>query len=80
MATNKKNQSDFEFIVDALGGVFETARAIGRRPTQICQWRKRYGRFPAETYFIVQAALKRAGYKTCPRDAFRFDEVTGRAG
>lgn len=76
MATASK--SSFELIIEALGGVSKTARAIDRSPSQICQWRQRYGQFPSEVYFIVRRALKRQGLN-CPRGAFRFDDVRKRS-
>jgi DNA-binding transcriptional regulator YdaS (Cro superfamily) len=73
----------YDQIVAALGGTGKAAKALGRRPSEICQWRSRDRRFPAEMYFTVQDALKPLRRKKknrvplpaeLPRELFRFDD------
>ena len=77
-----KPETLFNLIVAALGGTGEAAKKLGRRPSEICQWRTKYGRFPAEMYWTVQDALKPLRRKRkdrvplpreLPRELFRFD-------
>jgi len=66
----------FDVIVSALGGASATARLLGRKPSQISQWRARGGLFPAELYFVLREALADRGYRL-PRNACRFEEAGG---
>lgn len=77
-ATKAKAQAVFNRIVDDLGGVTQTARVTGRSPSQICQYRSRYGQFPAGLFFCLKEALTRSGHR-CPRVAFRFDSKDKKA-
>jgi hypothetical protein len=67
-----RNSKAFDQAVEALGGVTATARILGRRPSQICQWRAKYGAFPAEIYWLVRAELTERGHRT-PLEIFRFE-------
>lgn len=53
------SSTEFDAIIDDLGGLKATARALGRSSAQICQWRARYGQFPADMYLVLLAALQR---------------------
>ena len=68
-----KPETPFDQIVAALGGTGAAAKQLGRRPSQICQWRTQYGKFPAELFFTIKRALKKRNLP-CPRKAFRFDD------
>ena len=68
---------NFDEAVAALGGTNKAARAIGKRPSQICQWRKRDRAFPADLYFVVSDALEVEGY-AAPAGIFTFERA--RAG
>jgi DNA-binding transcriptional regulator YdaS (Cro superfamily) len=72
------SETQFDTIVKALGGVNETARAIGRTPSQVCQWRQRHGQFPAEVFFALRAALRGTGLADAAREVCRFDDVPRR--
>jgi len=53
-------------VIDALGGNAECARRIGYEPKTVSAWRGWYrGRFPAETYVVMQRELAAMG-KTAP--------------
>ena len=70
MASDGKTISLFDQVITALGGTGAAAEALGRNPSQICQWRAKDQRFPAEMFFVVQKAAK----KKLPRRLFRFEE------
>jgi len=72
MPTNLREVRSFDAAVAMLGGTGKAARAIGKRPSQVCQWRNRYGQFPADLYYIVQRALKREGC-AATRELFTFE-------
>ena len=74
MSSGDKPKTPFDEIVSALGGTNAAAKKLGRRPSQICQWRTLYGRFPAALLPRVQKALKK---KRVPIEAFRFDDAAG---
>ena len=49
-------------VIDALGGTSAVARLLGVSPPVVHNWRGRVrGRFPAETYVVLTAALKDIG-------------------
>ena len=62
----------FDQVVEVLGGTKAAAGLIGRRPPNICQWRQKYGAFPASFYFVVNELLAQRGCKASAR-VFRFE-------
>ena len=72
--SDEANPNLFDEIVDALGGTGAAAKAIGRRSSEICQWRAKDQRFPAEVFWDLQAALKKRRKKRAPREVFRFQQ------
>ena len=63
----------FDDVIKALGGVTEAGRLIDRQAANICQWRAKYGRFPAGLYFRINAILAPRGCEASAR-VFRFEE------
>jgi hypothetical protein len=58
-----KEIKDFNEAVYVLGGTTQAARVIGRRPSQIGQWRSRFQAFPAELYLVVNHELGKRGFR-----------------
>jgi hypothetical protein len=67
-----KNLATYDGIVDALGGVSETAELTDRTTQAVCNWRAR-GFFPTALYFVMTEELERRGY-TAERWLWRFKE------
>lgn len=56
----------FEEVVEELGGVSAVLRLTGRRwPSHVSNWKKA-GRFPSDTYLILQEALVKTGATAPP--------------
>lgn len=55
---NIKTASD---VIDAFGGNATASRVLGVGYNSICNW-KAYGRFPADTYLLMQGELKTRGF------------------
>lgn len=62
----------FDDVVDALGGVKETARITKRSASLVCQWRTKFGAFPAEHYLSISKGLVAKGYGA-PLHLFKFE-------
>jgi hypothetical protein len=61
-------------VIDALGGNAECARRIGYAAKTVSAWRAWLrGRFPAETYVVLQDELRKAG-KTAPATLWNMAE------
>lgn len=63
----------FEAVCEALGGVTAAAGLIGRRASNLCQWRAKYGAFPASLYFVVNSELAPHGCEASVA-VFRFEK------
>ena len=61
MSANLPAVKTFKAAIKVLGGTAAAARALKTRDTQICHWRVRKNAFPADLYFVVQAALEQRG-------------------
>jgi hypothetical protein len=69
----------FDDVIKALGGVTEAGRLIDRQAANICQWRAKYGRFPAGLYFRINEVLAQHGCEASAR-VFRFEEKRAKRG
>ena len=67
----------FDDVIKALGGVTEAGRLIDRQAANICQWRAKYGRFPAGLYFRINAVLSARGCEASAQ-VFRFEPKRAR--
>ena len=65
----------FDEVIEALGGVKETARLTRRRPQEVCQWRTRYNAFPPEHYLTISKGLVARGFGA-PTHLFKFSRPT----
>lgn len=54
--------SDFDEVIDALGGGSATARMCEQRPSAVCNWRRRHAQFPCRYYWEIRCALEDRGY------------------
>jgi len=62
-------------VIDALGGTFKAASAVGVGPSAISMWKTR-GRIPSDRYFVIQDALRKHGSKDAASpDLFGFAEA-----
>jgi len=62
-------------VIDALGGNAKCARRIGYEPKTVSAWRGWFrGRFPAETYVVLQRELATIG-KTAPASLWGMAEA-----
>lgn len=61
-------------VLDALGGISAVAKLLGKRYTAVHNWAA-YGAFPASTFVVLTAALKRAGYVASPTLWPRMDQA-----
>jgi len=49
--------TNFDHVINALGGLKVVAELTASTPSAICRWRSRTGRFPARTYEQIQVEL-----------------------
>jgi hypothetical protein len=61
-----RNLSTAEDVVAALGGLDAVCALTGALPKAVYHWTGRAEMFPARTYCVMQAALKRRGAKAPP--------------
>jgi len=50
--------TDFEDVIDVLGGVVAIAKLTGRSASAVCNWRNNGERFPASFFPLLQSALQ----------------------
>ena len=53
----------FDEVIAALGGGSATGRLCKSRPSAVCNWRRRQGRFPCRYYWEIRCALYARGYR-----------------
>jgi hypothetical protein len=56
-----------EAVVEALGGLEEVCRITGANLKQAWHWHGRAGMFPANTYVVMQRALRARGFEAPAR-------------
>jgi len=54
--------TDFEDVIDVLGGVVATARLTQRSASAVCNWRNAGAVFPASQYKRLRKALRERGF------------------
>lgn len=60
MTTSQTTLVTTDDVIDALGGNAEVAQIVSGTPNAVRNWRGRVrGKFPAETYVAMSAALRR---------------------
>jgi hypothetical protein len=68
----RRKLTTFDEVIDAIGGLTAVARLTNRSLTAASNWRCQLGRFPARTYFVIEATLNKRGLSAAP-DLFGFE-------